>query len=81
MSVRTIIVSQFQMVAGQERRELAPLSDEIELVQLGLDSLSIAIIVARLEDELGVDPFNAAQSVDFPVTFGDFVRLYESAAQ
>jgi acyl carrier protein len=77
MSVKTTITSQFQQVAQEQDRTLAPLSDELTLVQSGLDSLSFAIIVARLEDSLGIDPFNAADAVEFPVTFGDFVRLYE----
>jgi acyl carrier protein len=78
MSVRSTITSQFQQVAVEQERTLAPLADELKLVQSGLDSLSFAIIVARLEDALGIDPFNAAEAVDFPVTFGDFVRLYEN---
>jgi hypothetical protein len=43
----------------------------------GLDSLSFALIVARLEEALGFDPFDVAEDVKFPVTFGDFVKLYE----
>ena len=78
MSVRSTITSQFQQVAVEQERILAPLADELKLVQSGLDSLSFAIIVARLEDSLGIDPFSAAEAVDFPVTFGDFVRLYEN---
>jgi acyl carrier protein len=78
MSVRTTITSQFQQVAIEQERTLSPLSDDLKLVQSGLDSLSFAIIVARLEDALGIDPFSAAESVQFPVTFGDFVRLYEN---
>jgi acyl carrier protein len=81
MSVRSTITSQFQQVAKEQDRTLAPLSDEMKLVQSGLDSLSFAIIVARLEDTLGIDPFNAAEAVEFPVTFGDFVRLYEDFAK
>ena len=81
MSVRTTIAAQFQQVAREQDRMLAPLSDELKLVQAGLDSLSFAIIVARLEDSLGVDPFNEAEAVEFPVTFGDFVRLYERIAK
>ena len=77
MSVRSTITAQFQQVAREQDRTLAPLSDDMRLVQSGLDSLSFAIIVARLEDSLGIDPFNATDAVDFPVTFGDFVRLYE----
>jgi acyl carrier protein len=71
-------MSQFEAVAGQQRCRLAPLADDLQLLQSGLDSLSFAIIVARLEDEFGFDPFNADEKVEFPTTFGDFVTLYES---
>ena len=59
--------------------ELAPLSDDLVLLDSGLDSLCLAIIVARLEDALGIDPFNSADDGAFPVTVGDFIRLYEDA--
>jgi acyl carrier protein len=75
--VRATVISVFEQVGREQQRTLAPLSDELKLLDSGLDSLSFAIIVARLEDTLGFDPFNAADAVDFPVTFGDFVRLYE----
>jgi hypothetical protein len=81
MSVRLTIVSQFEAVAAEQHRRLAPLADDLKLLQSGLDSLSFAIIVARLEDKLGFDPFNAEEAVEFPVTFGDFVRLYESSGR
>ena len=81
MSVRSTIQSQFQSVAAEQERKLATLTDELKLIDCGLDSLSFAIIVARLEDALGVDPFSSEKAVDFPVTFGDFVRVYESVAK
>jgi acyl carrier protein len=77
MSVRSTITSQFQQVAQEHQRTLTPLSDDTKLIESGLDSLSFAVIVARLEALLGIDPFNAADVLEFPVTFGDFVRLYE----
>jgi acyl carrier protein len=77
MSVRPIIASLFEDVAREQGRTLSPLSDGLKLLQSGLDSLSFAVIVARLEDSLGFDPFDADEAVEFPVTFGDFVRLYE----
>jgi acyl carrier protein len=79
MSVRSTITSQFEDVARAQQRKLAPLSDDLKLLQSGLDSLSFALIVARLEDALGFDPFDDADK--FPVTFGDFVTLYESRSQ
>jgi acyl carrier protein len=47
---------------------LLPLSDDWVLLESDLDSLCFAIIVARLEDELGFDPFSADEEVEFPVT-------------
>ena len=81
MSVRSTITAQFQQVAREQDRTLAPLADDVRLVQSGLDSLSFAIVVARLEDSLGIDPFNTSDTVELPVTFGDFVRLYEDFAK
>lgn len=75
MSVRSAVELVFQEVASEQKRKLAPLSDDLQLLQSGLDSLSFALIVARLEDTLGEDPFQFVNT--FPVTFGDFVKLYE----
>jgi acyl carrier protein len=46
-----------------------------------LDSLGFAVLVARLEDTLGIDPFTAAEDAMFPLTLGDFVKVYENGAQ
>jgi len=79
MSVRAIINDTFQQVAIEQQRTLSQLSDNVKLLESGLDSLSFALIVARLEDNLGFDPFVSADNI--PVTFGDFVKLYEDYAQ
>ena len=79
MSTRDAIVAVFKQVAADQNRVLAPLSDALNLTECGLDSLSFAVVVATLEDSLGVDPFNAAEWVDFPVTFGDFIKMYDHA--
>ena len=50
------------------------------LLESGLDSLSFAIVVARLEDELGIDPFSADEDLEIPITFGDFIRIYDDYA-
>lgn len=81
MSVRTKIVSQFESVAREQNQELPPLADDLVLLESGLDSLCFAVIVARLEDELGFDPFTVSEELEFPVTFGDFVRFYEDGAR
>ena len=78
MSIRSTVASQFEQVAREQSRKLARLSDELKLLDSGLDSLSFALIVMRLEEALGIDPFETAEEVTFPVTFGDFVKLYET---
>lgn len=78
MSVRATITSQFEQVAREQKRKLARLSDDMKLLETGLDSLSFALIVARLEEALGYDPFDAPGELKFPVTFGDMVKLYEN---
>lgn len=76
--VEAIIKAQFELVAGEQHRKLSRLFPELKLLDSGLDSLSFALIVARLEDALGFDPFDATQQMKFPVTYGDFVKLYEN---
>jgi hypothetical protein len=76
-----MIIDQFKQVARGQAKELLPLSNQTVLLESGLDSLCFAIIVARLEDTLGFDPFSTAEDVDFPVTLGDFIKFYEDAAK
>ena len=77
-SVRSRILSQFESVAKEQKKELPALSDDLVLLDSDLDSLCFAVIVARLEDELGIDPFSASEDIEFPVTLGDFVKVYEN---
>ncbi len=81
MTVRSAIVSQFEQVALEQKRQLARLSDDLKLLDSGLDSLSFALIVMRLEEALGFDPFDESDEMRFPVTFGDFVNLYEGKSK
>jgi hypothetical protein len=81
VNVRSEVLAQFKRVAEEHDKRLLPLSDDLPLMQSGLDSLCFAVIVARLEDSLGIDPFMASTDAPFPVTLGDFVKAYESAAQ
>jgi acyl carrier protein len=75
--IRSQIVETFNQVAQKQGRELSKLTDNLQLLESGLDSLCFAIVITRLEDSLGVDPFTAEHAI-FPVTFGEFVSCYES---
>jgi len=68
-----------RIIAKEQERTLAPLHDDLMLAESGLDSLCFAILVARLEDELGVDPFLEDDGSGFPQTFGEFVGFYDRA--
>jgi acyl carrier protein len=81
MDIRAEIVAQFKQVAQEQDKLLAPLTDDLALLDSGLDSLCFAVVVARLENSLGTDPFSEDEDARFPVTFGDFIRFYEHAKQ
>lgn len=82
MSVKTAVLTEIGRMAGEHRLTLPPLTDDLVLLDSGLDSLGIAILVARLEDVLGIDPFAEFSSDEaaYPVTLGAFVNVYERAA-
>jgi acyl carrier protein len=78
MSVRSTIFSAMQQIAEEQKVTLPPLEDDLSLHDTGFDSLAFAILVARLEDDLGIDPFTISEDATFPLTVGDFVRAYEN---
>jgi acyl carrier protein len=75
--VRETILSEMMKIATDQKVALAPLTDDLPLSDTGLDSLCFAILVARLEDDIGVDPF--IEDVSFPITVGDLIKAYEQA--
>lgn len=81
MSIRSSILSEIQELAAAEGKTLPPLSDDVVLLESGLDSLMIAILVARLEETLSLDPFSDSDDIYYPVTLGDFIKAYERAGQ
>jgi len=78
--VRGAVESAFQQAAAAQGRALQPLSDDLPLLDSGLDTLSFAIVGALLETHLGIDPFSDLDDALFPASFGAFVELYEAAA-
>jgi hypothetical protein len=78
MSVALRIVSVMQQIAKDQQITLPPLNDDVLLHETGFDSLAFAIMVARLEDDLGIDPFTISEDADFPLTVGDFIKAYEN---
>jgi len=81
MSIRSEIIAQLEQVAQEQNKQLTPLTDDRPLLESGLDSLCLAVVVARLEDALAIDPFTTSEEAPFPVTIGDFIRFYENALE
>jgi acyl carrier protein len=81
IDIRQVVLDQMQKVAEHQKKKLMPLTDDLLILESGFDSLCVAILVANLEDELGVDPFGSGDDVVLPVTLGDLVRVYENAMQ
>lgn len=81
MRIKLTITEQMTQIAREHGKTLAPLHDDLVLLDSGLDSLGFAVLVARLEDTLGIDPFTTAEDAMFPLTLGDFVKVYENAAR
>ncbi len=79
MSARLTVLAAIEQVAKEQNKTLRTLTDDLQLMESGLDSLCFAILVARLEDKIGFDPFSASDDVMFPVTLGEFIEVYENA--
>lgn len=76
--VRDTIVSAIQEAAEIRGTEIiTDLNDETILLESGLDSLGFAILVARLEEELGYDPFILMVEPVYPRTLGQFIEIYQ----
>ena len=80
MSVRNTIFEQVRQIARDQAKDLPPLDDAVVLLETQFDSLCFALLVAGLEDRLGVDPFSEMETDQLPVTLGDLVALYDRAA-
>lgn len=80
MTVRDTIVREIRDLLEEEQQPSQDLVDETVLLDLGLDSLGYAILVTRLEDDLGYDPFTLMDEVVYPRTLGEFVAVYERFA-
>ncbi len=58
-------------------KAVSALQDDSVLLESGLDSLGFAVLVVRLEEILGYDPFVLMSEPVYPRTFGEFLDIYE----
>lgn len=80
MDTEKIIRQTLQQVAAIANCQLiSDINSDTVLLQSGLDSLGFAMLVAQLEEDLGIDPFSQMQIAVYPRTFGEFVIIYQQA--
>ena len=68
-----------EVYSSQNKGKSAPeIKNETVLLDSGLDSLGHAILITRLEEALGYDPFTISSEAYYPRTFGELVEFYRS---
>jgi acyl carrier protein len=77
--MRDEIIAEMHTIAKEQKIVLKPIVDDQPLADFGFDSLCFAILVARLDDRFGIDPFATSEEMNFPVTVGDFIALYQTS--
>lgn len=78
-NIRETVSLVFLEIFRREFSDTPPpqISDDLILLDSGLDSLGFAILVVELEEKLGFDPFTISDEPFYPTTFGEFVTFYE----
>lgn len=78
--ISATIIHVIHCVAEESGKELVEgFGKQTVLLESGLDSLDFAIIVARLERELGYDPFLQLDEPVYPRTLSDLIGVYARA--
>ncbi len=80
MSLRSTVHAEIAAVAAEQEKRMPPITDDLVMLETEFDSLCFALLVARMEDLTGADPFSEMEADDLPVTVGDLVALYDRAA-
>ncbi|MEQ9247198.1 MAG: acyl carrier protein [Nitratireductor sp.] len=75
-TIRTLFAEVY--TTQNEGAEAPDLDSNSVLLETGLDSLGFAILVTRLEEDLGYDPFSLATEAYYPRTFGEFLSFYKA---
>jgi hypothetical protein len=80
MSTRTTIRDALVELFEEDELDVPEITDDLVLLETELDSLGFAVLVTRLEETLGYDPFSLMTEPVYPTTFGEFVAVYDQFA-
>ena len=78
--IEATVHERIRAILAERAEEVAHLSGTEKLsATLGLSSLDLALLVAELEAQLGVDPFAKLVSITSVRSVNDLVRAYQQA--
>lgn len=75
--IRGQVIKEITEVFSSEGVEFDSTMLSKPVMGIGVDSLAYAILVARLEQKLGRDPFTSNPELGYPELLEDFVKAYE----
>lgn len=73
-TIRRLFAETYTMQA--DGADAPPLGGDTVLLETGMDSLGFAILVTRLEEDLGYDPFSLSRAAYYPSTYDEFLAFY-----
>lgn len=77
MDTRSVIIEELSALFEEDGFAVPELPDDLVLLDSDLDSLGFAVLVTRLDERLGYDPFALMEEPVYPATLGEFIELYE----
>jgi hypothetical protein len=72
---RVILI--MRQIADEQGFQLPELHADLPLHETGLDSLAFTVLLSRLEDDFGFDPFSCFKEMSFPSTVGELAKAYD----
>lgn len=79
-SAEPVVVRTLEDLLEEDGLDVPELTSATVLLETGLDSLAMAVLVTRLESRLGYDPFSMMSEAAYPRTIGEFVAIYDAHA-
>jgi len=76
MDIRAIVLEELVVLFEEDDLAVPEFEDDTLLLETDLDSLGFAVLVTRLEERLGYDPFSLMDEPVYPATFKEFVDVY-----
>lgn len=71
-----MVVAEIVRLLEEDDLDVPDITASTILLDTGLDSLGFAVLVTRLEEKLGYDPFSLMKDAVYPRTLQDFVEIY-----